>query len=179
MGLILKQFEFEYVQKQTYPEQLIEYTVLPFVANNIEHVFRFYEIFQSLPEFVDPFSLIIKMAVRICGIKLETFYIKILTVMLKAFGDNPHQNWKFLDTIADLFTYFRDSEVQKQWLSTNFSDLNNSLINYLSSQRDPDLLGKWIQILQSTYTSYPEYFLSAADIDKALEFILHSLFYCG
>jgi len=172
VATVLKGAETDLLNNNRYSDELLDGAIQPFILKNIQDVCLYLELFGSLPQFVGVFSVIIKMASRTCGLKLEELYTKIISLILQVFGLNPQHNYQLLDAFGDLILRFRDSEIQKNWLSENLHDFNTSILTYLSNHNDPDLLNKWIQILSNIYQIYPEYLLSAPDIDKVLEFLL-------
>jgi len=175
MANVLKVFAIHFVEGKAYPEELIDCTVYPFMHRNIDFICAYFELFSTQADFVGMYSLIIKCSVKICELKLENFYDKIFNSILQVFGANPQQNLSLLNTLANLIRYFEDSEVQKQWILNNLPGFLTSTLNLLSSQRDPDLIINWVDFVHNIYQLYNQHFLSLAEAEPVLEYILVAL----
>ena len=172
IATILKGAETELLPKNDYAGELVESAIQPFIIKNIQDICLYLELFGSFPEFVTVFAVIIKMAARTCGLKLEELYNKIVSSVLQVFGLNPQHNYQLLDTFGNFITCFQRSEAQKSWLSENLHNFNTSILTFLSGHRDPDLLTKWVQILSNIYDAYPEYLLNTPEIEQVFDFLL-------
>ena len=172
IATVLKGAETELLPKNDYADELLESAIQPFIIKNIQDICLYLELFGSFPEFVVVFAVIIKMAARTCGLKLEELYNKIVSLILQIFGLSPQHNYQLLDTFGNFITCFQRSEVQRNWLSENLQNFNTSILTFLSNHRDPDLLTKWIQILTNIYEAYPEYLLNSPEIEQVFDFLL-------
>lgn len=152
--------------------EAIDNIVAPFLMKNIDYICFYFDIFSTNIEFVTPLALIIQMGVRICGAKLEQKYTKFVDLILKVLGSSPEQNFELLETLKNLLTEFKLYDIQKEWLLNHFADFNKTLMSYLASHKNSDLIIKWIDILDIIHLFYPEFFLSIQYFDSILEFIL-------
>ena len=174
---ILHSFEQE-VEENDKSSKVVEETLLPFMLQSINYICIYLELFNSQQEFVKTFSDMIKTAIKICGIRLENAYEKILYSILKVFEKDPYQNMSLLSTVATLIELFGNSARQREWLFANFAQFNAYLFQALGNnyEQSSDLLFKWVDIQIVVLRTYREFFLTLKDLGPIIDLILRAFY---
>jgi len=175
---ILQGFELEHQGNNQRSGKLIEETILPFMLQSINYICLYLELFSSHEEFVETLSRLIKLSVKICGMKLENFYEKMLFSTLKVFEMDPFRNISLLDTINTLVVYFENSNKQKEWLFSNLSGFNTFMFQSLikNYEQSNDMFFKWIDILSNILHMYRDFFLELKEVGQIIDLIIRAFY---
>jgi len=178
LASILQGFELENQGINSRSTKVIEETILPFMLQSINYICLYLELFSNHEEFIVTFSKLIKMSVRICGMKLENFYEKMLYSTLKVFEMDPFRNISLLDTINTLVVDFENSTKQKEWLFNNLSSFNTFMFQSLikNYEQSNEMFLKWIDILSNILHMYRDFFLELKEVGQIIDLVIRAFY---